>query len=129
MPDPVVTLTAPVDSMVYVVTGFYLNGCSSKDTVIVFKFPFIEVPNAFTPNGDGKNDGLRPMIQGRYLLVNFSVFNRWGQLIFQTNEKGKYWDGRINGIDQPVGTYVWMVRVKDYNGNLIERKGTSILLR
>jgi len=128
-PDPVVTLTAPIDSMVYVVTGYYLNGCSSKDTVIVFKFPFIEVPNAFTPNGDGKNDGLRPLIQGRYLLVNFSVFNRWGQLIFQTNEKGKYWDGRINGIDQPAGTYVWMLRLKDYSGKLIESKGTSILIR
>jgi len=57
------------------------------------------------------------------------VFNRWGQMIFQTNIIGKGWDGMLKGVPQPSETYSWMLEYVDNNGKLTRQSGTSILVR
>jgi gliding motility-associated-like protein len=98
--------------------------------VIVYKTaPDIMMPNAFSPNGDGKNDIIRPVLIGISSLDYFKVFNRWGQQVFSTTELNRGWDGRISGIMQDPSTYVFMVQGRDYTGKLIAKKGSFVLLR
>jgi gliding motility-associated-like protein len=89
----------------------------------------VYVPTGFTPNGDGRNDVLRPYLAAIKELSFFSVYNRWGQLVFTTNQPGNGWDGTINGIQQPVGTYVWRLKAVDVVGNVYIRQGTTTLIR
>jgi gliding motility-associated-like protein len=84
-------------------------------------------PNAFTPNGDGVNDEFRPVV---FNLSDFQwkIFNRFGQLVFETKELKKGWDGRLNGQLQNTGIYVWACSYT--RGNKVEvRKGTMVLIR
>ena len=95
----------------------------------VYKGPEIYVPNAFTPNGDGRNDLLRPIAVGMKTYRYFKVFNRWGQPIFSTQDFSKGWDGRVNGIMQNTGSFVWMAEAVDFMGNIIQRKGSSTIIQ
>jgi gliding motility-associated-like protein len=70
---------------------------------------YITVPNAFTPNGDGKNDWLYPLNTFQVSNFEFQVFNRFGQLVFESRDPSKKWDGTINGHPQESGTYIWML--------------------
>ncbi|NCI47282.1 T9SS type B sorting domain-containing protein [Sediminibacterium soli] len=129
--NPVATLGNTVDSVIYTVTGSE-GGCSAEDkiTVRVYKNGAdIIVPSAFTPNGDGRNDLIRPHTFGIDRLAYFSVFNRWGQVMFTTSQIGKAWDGVFNGVKQPSGTYVYQAMGVDYRGNTVYRKGTFVLIR
>jgi gliding motility-associated-like protein len=89
----------------------------------------ISVPNAFTPNGDGKNDFLYPMNAYAATDLLFMVFNRYGQLVFETRDWTKKWDGRINGHPAETGTYVWMLSYTDGSGKKLSQRGTTILIR
>ncbi len=60
---------------------------------------------------------------------SFDIYNRWGQHIFSTKNPGKGWDGTVNGQPQVTGTYVWMTEGIDFSGNIIQRKGTVVLIR
>jgi gliding motility-associated-like protein len=91
--------------------------------------PDILVPSAFTPNSDGRNDVLKPLPFGIKVFLYFSVYNRYGQLVFKTGRAGEGWDGTIQGMPQPSGTFVYMAEGIDYLGNKIFRKGTSVLMR
>jgi gliding motility-associated-like protein len=98
--------------------------------VKVFKTsPDIFVPDAFTPNGDGKNDVVKPIPVGVTQLDYFNIYNRWGQMLFTTAEIGKGWDGRVNGTFQNSGTYIYTVQGIDYLGKVITKKGTVVLIR
>jgi gliding motility-associated-like protein len=90
---------------------------------------YITVPNAFTPNGDGKNDYLYPLNAFLATNMEFQVFNRYGQLVFETRDYTKKWDGTINGRLQETGTYIWMLNYTDGSGKRIFLKGTSVLIR
>jgi gliding motility-associated-like protein len=105
------------------------EGCIAYDEILirVLKGPDIYVPNAFTPNG--KNKIFRPILAGIQELNFFSVYNRWGQLVFTTREPGTGWDGRINGVDQPTDVFIWMLKAKDYQGRVITKNGTVVLIR
>ena len=130
--DPIATLGAGIDSINYKVTATNSTGCFGVDYILVRVYkskPDILVPNAFTPNGDGKNDIIRPILLGISKLNYFRVYNRWGQLLFNTSEFNKGWDGNINGAAQQSGTYVYMTEGVDYLGNTIFRKGTIVLIR
>jgi gliding motility-associated-like protein len=108
------------------------EGCFATDdiTVKVFKTgPEIFVPSAFTPNADGKNDILRPIIVGMRRMTFFRVFNRWGQLVYSTSESGKGWDGTLAGKEQASGTYVYSAEAYDFKGNKVSRKGSVVLIR
>lgn len=74
-----------------------------------FKKPFLDMPNVFTPNGDGKNDGFWPLKFGNMNKVNLKIINRWGQLIFETENLKDGWCGG----EHPAGTYYWTI---DYTG-------------
>jgi len=90
----------------------------------------IEVPGAFTPNGDGLNDFLYPMnaIKADHLV--FRVFNRAGQMVFFTRDWTRKWDGRINGAVQTTGLYAWTLEyVHKDTGKKVFRSGTSLLIK
>jgi gliding motility-associated-like protein len=127
-PSPVVA--APYD-YVYTVKGTTSAGCQGSDyiRIKVYQGPDIYVASGFTPNGDGKNDFLVPVPVGIKDLKYFRVFNRWGQMIFETKNPGKGWDGRITGIDQQTGVFIWIAEGIDYMGKPVTRKGTSTLIR
>lgn len=90
----------------------------------------VYVPNAFTPNNDGKNDLLKVKVFGPVKLEYFKIYNRWGQLIFSTNELNEGWNGAIQGILHQTSVFVWLVRAKDeLTGEVFEKKGTVTLIR
>lgn len=105
--------------------------CVGTDTIKVHTYvgPYIYVPSAFTPNGDGINDVLRPILVGMKRFDYFRVYNRYGQLVFSTSREGEGWDGMLNGKRQGLGTFVWMVKAVDYKGNVFFRKGTTTILQ
>lgn len=132
IPNPIGVYTANDDSIRYKLIVADEIGCedSAFVTVRVFKTnPTIFVPTAFTPNNDGKNDVIRPICVGIQKLNYFSIYNRWGQLVFTTTTDRHGWDGRINGQEQSSGVFVWMVSATDYLGKTIFLKGTVALIR
>ena len=106
-------------------------GCVTVDTQLVIVVPKVEiyVPNAFTPNHDGKNDFLRPILMGLKELYYFKIYNRWGQLIYVMKTDQTGWDGTINGIPQGSQVVVWEAEGLGVDGVIYRRKGTSILVR
>lgn len=130
--NPILTLPAGIDSITYTVRVTGAGGCFAEDQIKVKVFvggPQIFIPSGFTPNGDGKNDVLRPVTVGITRLKYFTIFNRWGQRIFNTTELNKGWDGSFKGEPQPSGTYVFQAEGIDYMGNPVYKKGTAVLIR
>jgi gliding motility-associated-like protein len=115
----------------YLVTGTTPEGCEGSDDILikVYKGPDIYVPSGFTPNNDGLNDLLKAIPVGIREFRYFRVYNRWGQMVFSTLNSSTGWDGKINGIDQPTGTFIWMAEAVDFKGNLISRKGVVTIVR
>ena len=107
------------------------SGCVTTDSQLVKLVKTIEVyvPNAFSPDGDGKNDLLRPVFFGIKQMRYFRVFNRWGQLFYQTQTSKQGWDGTFNSAKQDMQTIVWMFEGIGVDGNIYTKRGTSILLR
>ena len=107
------------------------SGCETVDTVRLrmFNSSDIYVPSAFSPNGDGANDRLDVFLVGIKELIMFRVFNRWGQLLFETSDPRQLWDGKFKNVEQPLETYVWIAEARDYNGQIIKKRGQTILIR
>ena len=107
------------------------GGCITMDTVkvSVYDSSDIFVPKAFSPNKDGKNDLLQPFLVNIITLKFFRVYNRWGQLMFQTTDSKQGWDGTYNSKPQPIETYTWIAEGIDSNGTIIFRKGQTALIR
>lgn len=131
--NPVATLDPSMgQSIMYVVRATDPAGCYGEDNVIVTIYrtgPSLFVPSGFTPNGDGLNDIIYPICVGIEKLNYFKIFNRWGQLVFSTNQIGHGWDGRIKGEMQGSNNYVFIAEGVDYNGNTIFKKGNLVLIR
>jgi gliding motility-associated-like protein len=115
----------------YTVKGTTAVGCVGVDsmTVKVFTKSDIFVPNAFSPNHDGHNDVLRVVASSIQQLHEFAVFDRGGAKVFTTSNAAVGWDGTWNGRTMPPGVYVWMAVGWDWQGRLVERKGTVVLVR
>jgi len=117
--------------------GFVLIKATVGGKPIVFGSPArvrfaainIYVPRVFTPNGDGTNDILKPILVGIANFHYFNIYNRWGNLIFTTEDANQGWDGRFKGVPQPVETYLWIAEGIDINGNKIVQKGMVSLVR
>jgi len=107
------------------------SGCTDEDEirVRVFDAPGIYVPTAFTPDGNGRNDLLRPILAGIRELYYFRVYDRWGRLVFSSKGGSGGWDGQVRGAAQATATYVWVAEGIDYRGTKIFSKGTSTLIR
>jgi len=107
------------------------SGCSATvyQALQIESNCYIAVPNAFTPNYDGINDYLYPLNAYKATNLTFKVYNRLGQLMFQTNDWTKKWDGTFQGEPQPLGVYVWILQYTDEKNKRINLKGSTVLLR
>ncbi|MGA1048799.1 MAG: gliding motility-associated C-terminal domain-containing protein, partial [Minisyncoccia bacterium] len=91
----------------YAISAFDFNGNESlpSSKVCIDNCPNYQLPNTFTPNGDGQNDLFTPYPFCFIEEVNFTVYNRWGQMVFKTNDPQLNWDGKnMNGADLPDAT-------------------------
>ncbi len=106
-------------------------GC--VDTVVqkltVHENCLIAVPTGFTPNNDGRNDLLGPTNAFKASDLVFTVYNKFGQKIFETRDYTRRWDGKLNGREQATGVYVWILGYSDRNGKRVFQKGTVLLIR
>jgi gliding motility-associated-like protein len=108
------------------------NTCGSKtDSINIYEqcdYP-IYMPSAFTPNNDNQNDyyGVSPINKNR--LISFKIFNRWGQIVFQTTNTKEAWDGRFHGEQLQFGTFIYYLEMEGLSGNRMSAKGTFILIR
>lgn len=127
--NPLATIYA--DSVLFTVTVKDAAGCTGYDSVKIKTYKGITyyVPNAFSPNGDGKNDVFRPVPVGIVSTEYFRVFNRYGELIFETSQITKGWDGTYKGRAQLNGNYIWMLKGRGRNGSTVEMKGNVVLIR
>jgi gliding motility-associated-like protein len=106
-------------------------GCEGDDAiqVLVVENPSLYMPNAFSPNGDGLNDFLKPLSVGYSEIRFFRVFNRWGQMVFETNDMNNGWDGTYKGQLCEIGAYFWVLDVKNRYGQIEMIKGDATLIR
>jgi gliding motility-associated-like protein len=108
------------------------NNCKGRDSILVDPKQCMTgfyVPSGFTPNNDGKNDKLRPLLFGNITQYKFTIYNRWGQLVFQTNKIGEGWDGTINGKKQDSNIFVWTCTYQLEGKKTKIAKGTVVLIR
>ncbi len=109
-----------------------IDGCAATDSVTVQSGCYLDIPNAFTPNGDGINDYFFPRTLLSKGLSTFSmeIYNRWGQLIFATTSTdGRGWDGRFNNVMQPEGVYVFIINATFIDGEKEHHQGNVTLLK
>jgi gliding motility-associated-like protein len=111
------------------------NNCRGKDSInIAFKECISTskeffIPTAFTPNNDGKNDILKPRLPEIPRIYKFAIYNRWGQLVFQTADLSKGWDGRFNGIAQTTGVFAWTCSYQIGNMSPETKSGLVTVIR
>jgi len=105
----------PEDTTVYYVTGVDANGCENVDsmTVFVLEQTLVASPTAFTPNGDGLNDTYHPILIGLGEITYFAIYNRWGDLLYETSDPELGWDGTFKEQMQEVDNYVVVIRALD----------------
>ncbi len=115
-PDTTAIRVQPLDSTIYTVlarTKAYPTRehyCTSTDTALVRVLGEFNPPNAFSPNGDGANDTWKLEGFKQFKSVNVQIYNRWGQLVFESKDPNGEWDGtNKNGKDLPVGTYYYII--------------------
>jgi gliding motility-associated-like protein len=122
----------PLKTTDYILTAIDGNGCIARDTVriVVIVKNLLLVPNAFSPNQDGRNDLFRII---RHLnikkLIEFKVFNRWGQLLWETTDINAGWDGTYKGEPQPVEVYQYYIKALNWDGEYIIKKDNLSLVR
>jgi gliding motility-associated-like protein len=107
-------------------------GCIGYDSVKVSVFYTgydLFVPSAFSPNNDGRNDVFQVTAPGLVELKSFIIYNRWGQLVFSSNNISKGWDGKINGQPAAAGVYVWFISGRFLDNKVMEKKGTLVLVK
>ncbi len=117
-----------------VTSGF---GCKSSDSLYVKTESCCQVffPNAFSPNGDTHNDVFRPVSRGHHQVKTFRIVNRWGQVVYESQDEVRGWDGTYNGKAQDMGTYYYYLSYRcgegggEAPGQQIEEKGEFLLIR
>ncbi|MFN0189291.1 MAG: gliding motility-associated C-terminal domain-containing protein [Bacteroidia bacterium] len=133
------TTNATLDSVAWIfltITSF--NGCQATDSILLTvefeqpsdscKFATIFIPNAFTPNDDGIND-LYEVVTTNVTVENYKIFSRWGELIFESSDYEKKWDGKFKNERCPAGVYVYIVEYKNCPDEVVKfRKGFLTLL-
>src|SRR6185312_14708889 len=125
-PNPV---ASPLVTTTYMVTITNSTGCSKQDTVIITvdeKCGELFIPDAFSPNGDKENDVLM-VHYGCIQAIDFVIYDRWGNKVFETTDPAKGWDGTYNGQIMNSGVFVYYVNVLTYSGTNITQKGNITL--
>lgn len=127
-----ITVASPLETTSYLLIVTDANGCINYDTVKVEVIgnTLLLLPTAFSPNGDGVNDVFRI---SKWLniekLESFNIYNRWGELVFNTLDIDAGWDGTYKNYPQPTSSFDWVVKAKDYDGNIIIKSGIVTLIR
>ncbi|HNP53674.1 MAG TPA: gliding motility-associated C-terminal domain-containing protein, partial [Ferruginibacter sp.] len=116
------------------VTLTVTNNLGCQSTIIhyitILSNCYIAVPSAFTPNGDGLNDYLYPLNAYKTSNLQFSIYNRAGQRLFNSNNWQDKWDGKFKGKPCDMGTYVWILSYYNLEtGKYVEQKGSTVLIR
>ncbi|MDB4534556.1 PKD domain-containing protein [Vicingaceae bacterium] len=111
-----------------VLTVTDIKGCfdSTAQELLIVLPPLL--PTAFTPNGDGENDVFK-IRGGPFTATIFSIYNNWGELIFQTDDATIGWDGSFEGNNSPLGVYTWTFEVEIIGGEIIKKSGDVTLMR
>lgn len=122
-------LSSPYDAITYRVTGYNEYGCMAMDSVRIGIMERLFIPNAFSPNSDGLNDVFRIGNYGYQQLLEFSVFNRWGECVFFTSDPDKGWDGSYKSIPADAGAYAYLIRINEKDGKQHVFKGDVTLIR
>lgn len=126
---PVIQVMNPGDYKLFVTDS---NGCNGADSIFIKDSAcpqYVYFPNAFTPNGDGRNDNFKPVFAGAVSDYTFAVYDRLGMLVFKSNDPLVGWNGTVAGKPQPAGTYVWMCKYRLYRQPQRFQKGTLLLIR
>ena len=125
---------SPDITTTYTVSVLDEEGCPKYATTIVWVVSNlcdpadIFVPNTFTPNNDGNNDLL--FVRGKNITeLYFAVYNRWGEVVFETKDMKKGWDGIYKNMSSDPVVFAWYIKAKCYNGEEIEKKGNVTLIR
>ncbi|PZF73398.1 gliding motility-associated C-terminal domain-containing protein [Taibaiella soli] len=133
--------TAPLQTIMageskwYSVVAANAIGCVDSQSVFVNvnpKYPDIFMPSAFSPNGDNRNDFFRPVFSGPYIIAEFSVFNRWGQMVYHVSGNGALkdgWDGTYGEKPCEVDTYFYTLTASSPSGKPVHTKGDVTLIR
>ena len=128
--------TYDVLSQTYITPGTYivyyttLNGsCSSKDSLIITVTDGnILIPNVFTPNGDGANDVFK--VSSQFIKeFNCTIYNRWGNKLFEWSDIKTGWDGKVNNKESADGTYFYIINAKKIDGKEFKKEGAFTLIR
>jgi gliding motility-associated-like protein len=131
--DSSVVTASPARTQVYKVKGFNSEGCADSLTITVRKSvdsSAFFIPTAFTPNGDGVNDGFGVQSYNPTAPLVFEIYNRWGKPVFKTNKANDNWNGNFKGVPQPAGVYLWKLKYESGDGCRGNRqKGTVVLIR
>jgi gliding motility-associated-like protein len=113
----------------YTVTATNKCGSSSGQIQLTRGVCKLYMPNAFTPNGDGINDLFRVKYPGFIKTFHMAIYNRWGAIVFQTENPLDGWNGRYRNTDQPAGNYIWQISLTTLEGEKEQARGNVILLR
>jgi gliding motility-associated-like protein len=117
-------VASPSETTVYTVNVTDENGCQKQSKVTVRVKSEIFIPNLFTPNSDGNNDIFKVFGTG-IKLMTFRIYNRFSQLIYESNDPNEGWDGRINGSNADSDNYVWTIEGEFFNGQPLSFKGKN----
>jgi gliding motility-associated-like protein len=123
-------IASPLASTVYQVTGVDSSGCGYLLNVkieVEIELNEIFVPDAFSPNSDGIND--KVFVRGSIKEFSFSVFNRWGEVVFRTQNQSTGWDGSFRGKELDAGVFVYYISGTDAAGNEFNKKGNITLVK
>jgi gliding motility-associated-like protein len=123
-------LAYPLGSKYYYVTVEDINHCINADTIylkVIDDESDVLLPNAFSPNGDGINDILKPNIIGKARVITLMIFNRWGEKMYEGSENDCGWDGSFQGVVQPDGLYRYYIYFQKRR-NRGEKKGSIMLI-
>ncbi len=128
--NPLFTASAELEQM-YSISIKTAAGCTTvdKQQVIVIKEVKVYVPTAFTPDNNGLNDFIKPIMLGIKEMKYFRIYNRGGQLVYDHNPNQPGWDGKIGGLPQSTGVYVWMFEGIGWDKQTHTQKGTLALIR
>ncbi len=124
-------VASPDRKMVYTILATdKTTHCTASDSVLVKPISIVQIPNAFTPNNDGKNDLFKVLGTEMITKFNLKIFNRYGQLVFESSDKNTGWDGKLKGKDVQPGGFIYIVTYSapNYPDAQVE-KGSFVLIR
>jgi gliding motility-associated-like protein len=128
-----IPLLTPTTEQLYTVDIINRAGCLTTDSLLIriFDEQDVFIAGGFTPNNDGQNDRIYPMLAGIASFKYLKIFNRWGNIVYQSSstDPAQGWDGKFKGKDQPADTYTWILEAVGENDRPIKKSGSLILIR